>query len=75
MVWQEKVSSIAMLTNLEEGKSIKCERYWPESGTVEYGPYSVTLTEQLVLADYTIRKLQLEVWLNLLFDQLTSTSS
>ena len=48
-----------MVTNLQEGSSKRCERYWPESGTADYGPYSVTLAEQQVLANYTIRTLEL----------------
>ncbi|XP_078330778.1 receptor-type tyrosine-protein phosphatase epsilon-like [Crassostrea virginica] len=31
MVWQERVSVIAMVTNLTEGEKTKCERYWPFS--------------------------------------------
>jgi protein tyrosine phosphatase len=47
-----------MMTNLEEGRR-KCEQYWPKFGTADYGPYSVTLAEQKIRADYTIRKLTL----------------
>ena len=60
LVWQEKVPTIAMLTGLHEQGSKKCERYWPEYGTAEYGPYSVTLAEQQVLADYTFSTLELQ---------------
>ena len=49
-----------MLTGLHEQGSKKCERYWPEYGTAEYGPYSVTLAEQQVLADYTFSTLELQ---------------
>ena len=49
-----------MMTNLEEGRK-KCEQYWPNFGTTDYGPYSVTLAEQKIRADYTIRKLTLTV--------------
>lgn len=60
MAWQLHCPTVVMMTNLEEGRK-KCERYWPEFGTEDYGPYSVTLAEQQVLADYTIRKLTLTV--------------
>lgn len=60
MVWQLHCPTIIMMTNLEEGRK-KCERYWPEFGTADYGPYTVTLAEQKILADYTIRKLTLTV--------------
>ena len=50
-----------MITNLEEGGKIKCQRYWPESGHCEFGPFEVTLIDEQILADYTIRKLQAKV--------------
>ena len=60
MAWQLHCPTIVMMTNLEENRK-KCERYWPEFGTADYGPYTVTLAEQKILADYTIRKLTLTV--------------
>ena len=35
---------VAMVTNTVEGGQKKCEHYWPEQGTKEYGPFKVTLT-------------------------------
>lgn len=64
LVWQEKVQNIAMLTNLMEGRQRKCEQYWPESGSEEYGPFMVTLIEEQVFADYTIRTMHLVVGRN-----------
>ena len=61
LVWQERTPSIVMITNLEEGTKIKCQRYWPESGRCRFGPFEVTLTDEQILADYTIRKLQVQV--------------
>ena len=61
MIWQEKVCTVAMVTNLKENKKIKCQQYWPESGSKSYGPFMVTITDQQVFADYTIRLLQLQV--------------
>ena len=61
MVWQERAPSIVMITNLEEGGKPKCHQYWPDSGTENYGPFQVTITEQQVLADYTIRMLTVKV--------------
>ena len=52
---------VAMVTNTVEGGQKKCERYWPEQGTQEYGPFKVTLTDQQVFADYTIRQLFISV--------------
>ena len=50
-----------MVTNVVEGGHDKCEQYWPDSGSQQYGPFRVTLTEQQVFADYIIRTMQLEV--------------
>ena len=61
MVWQEQISVVAMVTNTLEGGQNKCEQYWPEQGTKEYGPFKVTLTDQQVFSDYTIRQLFVSV--------------
>lgn len=55
LVWQERPPTIVMITNLKEGNKKKCEQYWPESGSINYGPFKISLTEQQVLADYCIR--------------------
>ena len=72
LVWQEKVRTIAMVTNIKEGKTKKCEKYWPEGGSGQrYGPFNLSLVEQLILADYTIRTIQLVVSLwNKLFSSI-----
>ena len=61
MVWQERSSSIVMITNLQEGGRTKCHQYWPDTGSHRFGPFQVTLTERQILADYTVRKFTLEV--------------
>ena len=61
LVWQERICVVAMVTNIEEGGQQKCEQYWPSQGTQEYGPFKVTLTDQQVFADYTIRQLLVTV--------------
>ena len=48
---------VAMVTNTVERGQHKCEQYWPDEGIKEYGPFKVTLTDQQVFADYTIRQL------------------
>jgi len=50
-----------MVTNVVEGGQQKCEQYWPSQGTQEYGSFKVTLTDQQVFADYTIRQLLVTV--------------
>ena len=51
------------VTNIKEGKTKKCEQYWPaESGRGQsYGPFNMSLMEQHIFADYTIRTIQLVV--------------
>ena len=61
LIWQERPPIIVMLTNLKEGNKIKCQPYWPESGKKKFGPFTVTITDQQVLADYTIRTLKVTV--------------
>ena len=64
MIWQERVPAIVMITNLVEGKKTKCEQYWPLSGSLGFGPFQVSITNQLILADYTINTLSVEVKTN-----------
>ena len=52
---------VAMVTNTVERGQHKCEQYWPDEGTKEYGPFKVTLVDQQVFADYTIRQLFVSV--------------
>ena len=58
LVWQERPPAIVMVTNLKEGNTKKCEQYWPDTGSRNYGPFKVTLTEQQVFADYCTRTMQ-----------------
>ena len=61
LVWQEKAQTIIMVTNLKEGDRVKCQQYWPEASSENFGPFSVTLTEQQIFTDYTIRTLLVKV--------------
>lgn len=61
MIWQEKVQTVVMLNSAAEGKLKKSEIYWPEVGSRDYGPFMITLVENQVFADYTIRTMQLVV--------------
>lgn len=58
MVWQEGVSLIIMLTQLQEGKE-KCVRYWPTEEDT-YGPFRVCSREEEELPEYTVRRLALQ---------------
>ena len=51
-----------MVTNIMEGMTKKCEQYWPEGGSGQsYGPFNLSLVEQLTFADYVVRTFRLEV--------------
>ena len=61
LIWQERPPTIVMVTNLKEDKKIKCQQYWPESGSQSYGPFQVSLADQQMFTDYIIRTLRVEV--------------
>ena len=61
LIWQERPPTIVMVTNIKEGSHIKCQQYWPESGKKDFGPFQVTITDQQIFADYTIRILSVSV--------------
>ena len=61
MIWQERPPVIVMVTNLKEGNKTKCQQYWPDTESHDYGPFRVTTIEQQVYSDYVIRKLKLKV--------------
>ena len=50
-----------MVTNVKEEGKVKCQQYWPDSDTKDYGPISVTLSDEQVLTEYIIRKIHLTV--------------
>ncbi|XP_028989981.1 receptor-type tyrosine-protein phosphatase epsilon isoform X4 [Betta splendens] len=56
MIWEQKVATVVMLTNLKERKEDKCCQYWPDQGCWTYGSVRVAVEDFTVLVDYTIRK-------------------
>ncbi|XP_053269491.1 receptor-type tyrosine-protein phosphatase epsilon isoform X6 [Pleuronectes platessa] len=56
MIWEKKVATVVMLTNLKERKEDKCCQYWPDQGCWTYGNVRVAVEDFTVLVDYTIRK-------------------
>ena len=75
LVWQEQVCVVAMVTNILERGQQKCEQYWPDERTKKYGPFKVTLADQQVFADYTIRQLFVSVSLMILHYTLIHSSA
>ena len=62
LVWQERAPTIVMITNLVEGTKKKCHQYWPDKDSTKFGPFEVSLIDQQILADYTVRILIVQVW-------------
>ena len=61
MVFEQDVKIIVMITHLFEGGKVKCDQYWPETGTGNYGDINVTTVREDVLAFYTLRTFTLEL--------------
>uniref|UniRef100_A0A8C2DNW7 Receptor-type tyrosine-protein phosphatase F n=1 Tax=Cyprinus carpio TaxID=7962 RepID=A0A8C2DNW7_CYPCA len=55
MVWEQRASTIVMMTRLEEKTRIKCDQYWPVRGTETYGMIQVTMLDAVELATYSVR--------------------
>ena len=60
-MWQERPTIIIMLTNLKEDNKKKCEQYWPDNGSENFGPFKVTLTVYEDCNYYCIRRMQVIV--------------
>ncbi|XP_061549974.1 receptor-type tyrosine-protein phosphatase F-like isoform X8 [Phycodurus eques] len=55
MVWEQRSSTIVMMTRLEEKSRVKCDQYWPARGTETYGMIQVTMLDTVELATYSVR--------------------
>ncbi|XP_072275425.1 receptor-type tyrosine-protein phosphatase F isoform X9 [Pyxicephalus adspersus] len=55
LVWEQRTSTIVMMTRLEEKSRVKCDLYWPSRGSETYGMIQVTLLDMVELATYTVR--------------------
>ena len=52
---------IVMVTNVEENGMVKCHRYWPSGGMVQYGNTSITLESEVFYPEFVRRELTLTV--------------
>ena len=59
MCWEQRSTTIVMMTRLEERARIKCDQYWPSRGSDTYGVVSVMITDVQELATYSVRTFQL----------------
>uniref|UniRef100_A0A8C4I4F7 Receptor-type tyrosine-protein phosphatase F n=1 Tax=Dicentrarchus labrax TaxID=13489 RepID=A0A8C4I4F7_DICLA len=55
MVWEQRSTTIVMMTRLEEKSRVKCDQYWPSRGTETYGMIQVTMLDTVELATYSVR--------------------
>lgn len=58
MMWDQKLPTIVMLTELIEGGKVKCERYWPEHVNESWDvghDLRVTLLEQKPFVEYRLK--------------------
>ncbi|XP_071953982.1 receptor-type tyrosine-protein phosphatase delta-like isoform X3 [Antedon mediterranea] len=55
MIWEQRTSTIVMMTRLEERSRVKCDQYWPMRGSETYGGVQVTMLDSSELAHYIIR--------------------
>ena len=73
MIWQERPQCVVMVTNVMEGGKTKCEQYWPSSGTQTFDPFTISVTSETTLPDFTIRTLR--VWVSLVPMKIIITRS
>ncbi|CAL1534170.1 unnamed protein product [Lymnaea stagnalis] len=59
MLWEQRVDKVVMLTNLIEEGTVKCEKYWPDDGILQFGEIQVKMISTETFADYAIRVLEL----------------
>ncbi|XP_022087874.1 receptor-type tyrosine-protein phosphatase epsilon-like, partial [Acanthaster planci] len=59
MVWQLNVDKIVMLTNPVENGKVKCLQYWPDGEATTYANVTVTIINEQVFLDYTIREFKI----------------
>ncbi|XP_034279084.1 receptor-type tyrosine-protein phosphatase H [Pantherophis guttatus] len=56
MIWEQRISTIVMLTNCVENGRVKCEHYWPLDYTpCTYDDITVSVITETILSDWTIR--------------------
>ncbi|KAK3090674.1 hypothetical protein FSP39_013638 [Pinctada imbricata] len=59
MTWQYDIKQIVMLTNLIEGSTIKCLRYWPQDED-DFGPLHVKTEDEELYESHAVRTFQLQ---------------
>uniref|UniRef100_A0A8D0B9M7 protein-tyrosine-phosphatase n=1 Tax=Salvator merianae TaxID=96440 RepID=A0A8D0B9M7_SALMN len=66
LIWEQKITTLVMLTNCIENGQRKSERYWPLDYTpCTYGDITVSVVTETILPDWTIRDFSIKRVTNL----------
>uniref|UniRef100_A0A8C6XTK8 Receptor-type tyrosine-protein phosphatase eta n=1 Tax=Naja naja TaxID=35670 RepID=A0A8C6XTK8_NAJNA len=60
MIWEKKIYTVVMLTKCVEQGRTKCEEYWPNKQSKDYGDIMVAMTSEIFLPEWTIRDFSIE---------------
>ncbi|XP_032078046.1 receptor-type tyrosine-protein phosphatase eta isoform X2 [Thamnophis elegans] len=60
MIWEKKIYTVVMLTKCIEQGRTKCEEYWPNKQSKNYGDIMVAMTSEIFLPEWTIRDFSIE---------------
>ncbi|XP_060118117.1 receptor-type tyrosine-protein phosphatase eta [Heteronotia binoei] len=60
MIWEKNIHTIVMLTKCIEQGRTKCEEYWPNKQSKNYGDLTVAMTSEIILPEWTIRDFSME---------------
>ncbi|XP_058014247.1 receptor-type tyrosine-protein phosphatase eta isoform X2 [Ahaetulla prasina] len=60
MIWEKKIYTVVMLTKCVEQGRTKCEEYWPNKQSKNYGDIMVAMTSEIFLPEWTIRDFSIQ---------------
>ncbi|XP_066486443.1 receptor-type tyrosine-protein phosphatase H [Tiliqua scincoides] len=61
MIWEQRITTLVMLTKCVESGRVKCEHYWPLDYTpCVYDNITVSVVTETILPDWTIRDLRIK---------------
>ncbi|XP_077177685.1 receptor-type tyrosine-protein phosphatase eta [Paroedura picta] len=60
MIWEKNIHTIVMLTKCIEQGRTKCEEYWPNKQSKNYGDITVAMTSEIILPEWTVRDFSME---------------
>ncbi len=77
MIWENKLSTIVMVTKLVDSSREKCAKYWPSATgeEMEVGPNIVVILKEIKLfTDYEIRIMSIKNVRNNRLDEIDNTT-